>query len=260
VDPSPPTTDRRFLYDALAPIYDQWQAWNGMTPFAEVTHAKLWPVLEREARAIGNRDRFSFLDVACGTGALLNLLRDREPTWRLAGVDESAGMLAIAASKRHAATISWANAPLVGPLPFGPVDAAGTFYDTINHLPDAAALALAFGAFAQVLAPGGLLAFDVTNQLGFERWWRNRNDFEGNGWRLTNRAAFDPGSRTGTVEVTLVREGKTSRFRLTERLFTPNELTEALEAAGFEIRCADPWSPFDWDKPGKTWFLATKRH
>jgi hypothetical protein len=34
------TTD---LYDAIAPVYDGWQAWNGMTPFGSAAAVKLGP-------------------------------------------------------------------------------------------------------------------------------------------------------------------------------------------------------------------------
>src|SRR5262249_11430018 len=37
------------LYDAIAPIYDEWQGWNGMTPFATVAAVKLAATLRREA-------------------------------------------------------------------------------------------------------------------------------------------------------------------------------------------------------------------
>jgi len=33
-----PTSD---LYDAIAPIYDEWQSWRGITPFARVAESKL---------------------------------------------------------------------------------------------------------------------------------------------------------------------------------------------------------------------------
>ena len=39
-----PTTS---LYDAIAPIYDEWQTWSAMTPFARVAAAKLAPLLRR---------------------------------------------------------------------------------------------------------------------------------------------------------------------------------------------------------------------
>ena len=134
------TTD---LYDALAPIYDAWQAANDMRPFALVTHAKLAPLLASEAGGAP----FSFVDLGCGTGTLLHALRADNPGWRLAGADASRGMLAAARAKPAAASIAWARGGLGAPLPFRPsFDAAGCFYDTLNHLPDETALAAALAA------------------------------------------------------------------------------------------------------------------
>ena len=103
------------LYGALAPIYDEWQSCDGMIPFAEVVRARLEPTL----RGI-QTGALSFLDVGAGTGTLLVGLREQHPGWRLAGVDDSAAMLAVAVRKPDAASITWARARLDGSLPFGP--------------------------------------------------------------------------------------------------------------------------------------------
>ena len=63
-------------------------------------------------------------------------------------------MLAAAAAKPGAGTIDWARASLAAPLPFAhPFDAAGAFYDTLNHLPDEQALARALAAPRASSAP-----------------------------------------------------------------------------------------------------------
>jgi SAM-dependent methyltransferase len=255
--------DTLALYDAIAPIYDEWQAWNGMTPFAVLTAAKLAPLLEREAEmAAADRGQpFSVLDIGCGTGALLLKLRERRPDWCLAGVDGSAGMLTAAAAKPRARTVAWTRARLAGPLPYRAerFDAIAAFYDTMNHLLEAEALGRALGALANVLRPGGLFAFDVTNRIGFERWWRGRNDFRGLDWRVTVDARFDPHTTLGTADIAIERAGFRGTFRLTERLFTEQEVQRRLAAAGFAVERADPWSPFPWDAPGKTLVIARRR-
>jgi len=242
------------LYDALAPIYDEWQGSAGMTPFAMVTEAKLAPRLERLARG----GALSFLDLGCGTGTLLCGLRATHPRWRLAGVDGSAAMLANAARKPEARTIAWARAPLEGPLPIAArFDAAGAFYDALNHLPDGEALGRAFGAAAHALRSGGWMSFDVTNQLGFDRWWRGTRTFTAARWRIVIDAHIE--ARGGRAIVTVEREHDLRRFELRERVFEPAEIEARLVAAGFQVEAREPWSPFDLDVPGKTWWTAIRR-
>jgi SAM-dependent methyltransferase len=243
------------LYDALAPIYDAWQAADDTTPFALLVHDKLERELARAARAPVR----SFLDLGCGTGTLPLALARAHSDWRLAGLDASASMLAHAARRPGAERVTWLQASLAHPLPLRfPFDAAGAFYDTLNHLPDAGALRSTIAAVAGALRPGGLFAFDLTNELGFERWWRGRNQWRGDGWNLTVATRYDSAARTGSADVTLEREGVVSRFRLLERCFTEAEVRRALTAAGLLVDNAEPWSPFAIDAPGKTWWIVVK--
>ncbi|HXU63652.1 MAG TPA: class I SAM-dependent methyltransferase [Polyangia bacterium] len=244
------------LYDALAPIYDDWQSCDGMLPFAEVVRAKLEPRLRHLA---GGRP-LSFLDVGCGTGTLLCGLRAQHRDWRLAGIDGTAAMLAVAAKKPGAQSIVWARGGLAGPLPFGPAfDAVGCFYDTLNHLPDAEALQRSFAAMAAVVRPGGLLIFDVTNEHGFPRWWRGRPTFAGDRWRMAMPMRYDADRHLGLAEVELAFAGREPQcFPLAERLFTRTAVAAALLAAGFTPLREQPWAPFDGDEAGKTWWVARR--
>jgi SAM-dependent methyltransferase len=251
---APPIT----LYDALAPIYDEWQSWNGMTPFARVAAAKLEPLLRREARrsARARTQPFSHLDLGCGTGTLLAALRAAQPDWRLAGMDASAGMLAVARAK-DARSIGWTCGALAAPLPFRRTfDSCSIFYDTINHLDEPAAVARALGFVAAVLRPGGLLVFDVTNRLGFERWWAGRARFGGEGWAMSIETCFDTDTDIAAADVSLVRPGCDGLFKLRERCYEGDEIRAALDAAGFEVERARPWAPFPNREPGKTWWMA----
>jgi SAM-dependent methyltransferase len=253
-DADPARSRSADLYDALAPIYDEWQEAAETVPFALVTSAKLGPRLERLARD----GAFSFLDVGCGTGLLLSDLRLAHPAWTLAGLDASAGMLAIARRRPGAETITWARAALSQPLPFGRrFDAAGAFYDTLNHTADPIELRAACACVARALRPGGAFVFDVTNRLGFDRWWRGTRRFTSRRWRLTIDTAFD--GETGLASVSVEREGMPARqFRLVERLFSDAEVTAALRAAGFTVESREPWSPFEMDVAGKTWWTASR--
>jgi SAM-dependent methyltransferase len=246
---------RTDLYDALAPIYDQWQSADGMTPFALVALAKLEPALARWGRGSIR----SFIDLGCGTGEMLLALRRAHPDWTLAGADASAPMLAVAARKPGADGVTWLRAALDRPLPLArPFDAAGAFYDTVNHLPDTGALAGAFAATAAALRPGGLFIFDVTNALGFERWWNGRNRWAGDGWSVAIETSYDPAARTGRALVTVACGEASDVFPLVERRFTDDEVRGALDGAGLTPQATEPWSPFALDAPGKTLWITAK--
>jgi SAM-dependent methyltransferase len=246
------------LYDALAPFYDAWQSANGMIPFALVTHAKLEPVIERWGRGAVR----SFLDLGCGTGELLLALGRAHPDWRLAGLDASGPMLRAAAAKPGAARVLWARARVDAGagLPFaGAFDAAGAFYDMLNHLPDEAALARALGAAGAALRPGGLLVFDLTNRLGFERWWRGTNRWVGRGWKIAIETTHDREAGVGRARIRLTSGGKTEVLTLVEREFRDADVEQALAAAGLAVEATERWSPFRLDAPGKTLWIARKR-
>jgi SAM-dependent methyltransferase len=250
------------LYDALAPIYDEWQAWDGMTPFALVAAAKLAPALRREARRAprGRPEPFAHLDLGCGTGTTLIELRRRQPGWRLAGFDSSSGMLAAARPKPTAGTITWARVRLGDPLPCGPLfDSCSVLYDTLNHLTEPKAWTRALGAVANALRPDGLLIFDVTNRDGFELWWNARNVFRGGDWKMSIEARFDPAGAVATADVALAHPAGGGTFRLTERLYEPDEIRALVEGAGFAIEHPQPWAPFPRREAGKTWWTARKR-
>src|SRR5260370_28658366 len=105
------TVSSATLYAALAPVYDRWQALDGNRPFWELVLGQLEPVLRRRRAPVT-----SFVDLGCGTGELLLAVRARHPDWRLAGVDSSPAMLAVAPPKPGPARTNWrehANEPPV---------------------------------------------------------------------------------------------------------------------------------------------------
>jgi SAM-dependent methyltransferase len=250
------------MYDALAAIYDEWQAWNGMTPFARVAAAKLEPIVRREARRVERTgaERFAHLDLGCGTATLLAVLRAAQPTWRLAGLDGSAGMLAAARAKPEARDIALVRGTLAAPLPFARAfDSCSILYDTINHLTEPGAIVRLFQFVAPVLKPGGLLIFDVTNGLGFERWWAGRARFGGESWAMSIQADFDPDTDVAIADVSITRPGCDGLFQLRERYYPEEDLRVAVAAAGFEVERVRRWAPFPRREAGKTLWLARPR-
>lgn len=242
--------DPELAYDALAPVYDALGGWRW---FGAGIAERLEALLANRARGAGPP---ALLDLGCGTGRLLGGLRAAHPDWRLAGADASQGMLT-AAAQTAGPGISWVRARLPAPLPFRRrFDVVGAFHDTLNHMPDAKALAGTFRAAAGVLRPGGLLVFDLTNEHGFSTWWRRGVDFQGDGFRYLCALEFDPARGAGRAEIELTRAEGRRRFTLTQRWFSDRVVERALRDAGFRLQTAVPWSPFKKDDPGKTWFVA----
>ncbi len=243
-------------YLALAEIYDPWQEkygafWKSVLPKLLDTWARY------ECRPT------SFVDLGCGTGSLLLALRRRSRAWRLCGLDASAAMLAQAQRKSLAETVEWVHAPFDAGLPGATFDAAGAFFDAFNHMLTPAHLARTLGAVAARLNPGGLLAFDLNNQCGFEAWWQGRRKFVGPDWALTIDATWDDTTRTGRGVARIQRrtaDQPTHVTDVTERCFSTDEVLASLRAADLDVVTVEPWSPMPGDAPGKTWWVARRRH
>jgi SAM-dependent methyltransferase len=238
-------------YAALALVYDDWQARYGS--FSNQVLARLLPVLDQAQPPVT-----SFLEAGCGTGALLLELAARRPAWRLTGTDASPAMLARAAAKPGARGVRWHRTSLGIPVPDAPFDAAGCFFNTLNHLADVAQLSQALISLGRALRPGALLAFDVNNQAGYARWWNGRNLYEGPGWRMQSDARYDESRREAQATIAIRRGLQTAQVTLRERLFTDAEIAAALATAGLQVVSCQLWSPTPDGQPGSTFWLARK--
>jgi len=245
------TADLDDPYGALALVYDDWQARYGS--FSDAVLSRLLPVLDQEQPAVA-----SFVEAGCGTGALLLQLAARRPGWRLAGTDASPAMLARAAAKPGAGPIAWHRTRLGEPLPGAPFDAAGCFFNTLNHLTDAAHLTRALVSLGAALRPGGLLAFDVNNQAGYARWWNGPHLFEGPGWRMHSQAHYDESRRQAQATIAIRRGEQTAEVIVRERFFTDGEIAAALAAGGLRVISCRLWSPTPDGEPGSTFWLARR--
>ncbi|CAG9619389.1 class I SAM-dependent DNA methyltransferase [Sutcliffiella rhizosphaerae] len=104
---------------------------------------------------------FSILDVGCGTGELT--LRFANEGWKVAGVDLSESMLAVAHEKAEAKGLSIPYyeqnmAELEG---FSGLDCITIFCDSLNYLESENDVKNTFQSVYQQLADGGLFLFDV---------------------------------------------------------------------------------------------------
>ena len=103
-----------------------------------------------------NPGAVSLLDVACGTGKHLELLRSAFPD--IAGVDLDAGPLAIAEQRLPDVPSSRAD---MRTFDLGRTfDAVTCLFSSVGYLRDEAELTQAVGRMAAHLAPGGVLVID----------------------------------------------------------------------------------------------------
>lgn len=219
-------------YDDFAWFYDRY--------WSEEFHSAAFPILELiwlDRVPPGSR----ILDVCCGTGSLAALLTARGH--RVTGVDISPEMLQYAG--RNAPTAEFAVADAASfHLPGGYHAAVSTF-DSLNHLLEPAALEAAFGNIAAALRPGGLLAFDMLLEQGYQTRWGECFALVRDDHVLTvTGAAFDSRSRIARLAITMFRllEGGWRRSDVTieERCYSPGEISAALERTGFgELLCYD---------------------
>nr|WP_062330528.1 class I SAM-dependent methyltransferase [Herbidospora sakaeratensis] len=136
-------------YESLAPVYDTMKAGNNTGNWA-----KLLDGVIREAGPPGVR----LMDAACGTGKTTLALRDLG--YKVAGFDLSPSMIAAALSRGPG--VAFQVGDLLDPPPgLGRFDVVTCLDDALNYLLDPADLDRALTGLAGLLAPGGVLVFDL---------------------------------------------------------------------------------------------------
>ncbi len=188
----------RDAYDAIAPAYDALTADYGHGPWVE-------RIVEL-ARAHGLRGRRA-VDLACGTGRSSAPLLDLG--FSLTAVDGSPAM-ALLAEERLGPGAEVHVADLRRLPDLGPFDLATCLCDSLNYVTDEDGLAAALEGIARLLAPGGLLAFDVNtvvnHRAGFSATWEADLGDAHLTWRGHGDPELEPGGLTSAV-VELRRPG-----------------------------------------------------
>ena len=137
------------MFDAVAAAYDLLAAaperWRREGPFLE--------------RWVGAEARV--LDLACGTGVHAAALAQGSGR-RITAVDLSPAMIARATVTRAHPAITWMVGDMREP-PAGPFDRAMILGNSLNLLPDRAAVRATLAAIRAVLVPGGRLLVQILN-------------------------------------------------------------------------------------------------
>lgn len=174
-------------------------------------------------------DRFTHLDAGCGTGTLLQFLR--QGGWDSVGIDISAGMLRALRDARGPLPVAQAD---LRALPFEHgVDIVTCLFDSLNFLLDDDGLRAAIAGFAAALRPGGIAYFDivtermVTDHFEDQSWVEDIGAFQAR-WS----SAYD---RRNRVAETRIRINRGEAATIRERIY-PNEfVADACVAAGLKV-------------------------
>lgn len=228
-------------YDAIARLYDPWSA--GVTEdvdfYVEEAVASGGPVVE----------------LACGTGRIA--IPIAKAGVRLIGVDQSAGMLAVA--REYAAAEGVELDLRQGDMREPPVSERVPLvlipFRSLLHMTTEVDRLRALTAARELLVPGGRLVFDV--------FAPSREDVEDTHGRwleretgIFERADWNEGERTLTLSV---RRGDEASSMLLAWL-SPPEWRQLLDRAGFDLDAQ--WGWFDrrpYDGGEDVVFAATRR-
>jgi SAM-dependent methyltransferase len=239
--------ERQSIYHARAALYDQ------------IYHLKNYPAEAARARellaAAGVADGVRIVEAACGTGKLLEQLKR---WYRIAGFDLADEMLAIARGRLPDADLF--RADMAAFTLDEQADALLCVFSSIAYLTTEEQLASAARSFSNALVPGGVLLIEpFVDPAAFEDGRPHLDTFEDDDTRLSRTIVTRRLDEIAVLDFhwLVARRGEpvehfVERHEL--RLWSRDQLTEAIETAGFDV---------EWITPGlipdRALLLATKR-
>jgi len=202
------------------------------------------------------------VDVACGTGTLALQMARRG--WTASGIDASPGMINASVRKATGAglPVTFSCQDMRSFAVPEPVGLVTSFYDSVNHLLTLRDLRAFFRSACHALESGGLLIFDVNNELCYRKLWKGTTTIEHAEFTLVLRNSYAPVRRLARSRVLVTHHAGASRPPerevVDERCFTRDELAGALAREGFTLLTAEdfPFSSAPEFGKLKTWWVA----
>ena len=207
---------------------------------ANVAYGDIADAVERYIERFGGRKGI-LLDLACGTGSLCEQLARRG--FDVIGADGSDEMLGAALDKKFdtGLPIQYLRQDMTALDMFGTIDVTVCTLDSINHLPDAAAVQKCFERVSLFAYPDGLFIFDV-NTLHKHRDILAQNaytyDMDGFFCAWQNQYNDTDGSVDIFLDIFEQQDGGTyDRISesFTEHIWSDDEITAMLCKAGMEV-------------------------
>jgi SAM-dependent methyltransferase len=224
------TPDARRAYDTLAPHYDLLTAGYNYDRWIAALHA-----LAVEHGVPGKR----VLDLGCGTGHAIPFLV--EHGYDVSACDLSPAMVEVARRKAPIAELFVADMRALPDV--APFDLVLCLDDAVNYLLSEQDLHAAMSSVHRVLAPDGLLIFDVNTHLTYEgAFARDRVCSDPNRvviWRGHGLQSGEPETALATVEIfAVVDQSHLWQHAVSEhvqRHWRHDELVAAARAAGLGV-------------------------
>ena len=183
------------------------------------------------------------LDAACGTGTLVKKLR--RIGWNSVGLDISLPM--IRNGKKCSTGLPGGVADLRRLPLHESVDYLTCLFDSVNFLLKEEDIRAAFREVAGALRPSGVFYFDfVTERMVLDHFAGQKWTEENGGFHTTWDSRYDHRTRIADTRVQ-VGSGPGSVIR--ERIYEPNEIASALDAAG--LRLLGMYDAESWRSVGK---------
>jgi SAM-dependent methyltransferase len=207
----------------------------------------------------GGRRRKMHLDVACGTGLVLEYFRRQG--WSSIGIDASIPMLEVARVRVPDVPLAVSD---FRALPFGRQFALVTcLYDSLNHLMTKEELEEAFCSIRATMDDEALFLFDMNHPEIYPEVWGMAEPFYSSGanWELEIATTYRSRDRVGKASVkgwAIVGE---QRIEIDEqhrqRAYTEKEIRRALERAEIAVHDVVDFDPFaEEGRAAKLYFVC----
>jgi SAM-dependent methyltransferase len=213
----------------FAKVYDEkWNVWG----------ARMWPFVFKLAKEY-NPDATSWLDLCCGTGALIKYVTERG--FSGTGIDISPYQIKVANSKVPAAEFLVEDVRNFSlPRKF---DVITCTYDSFNYLTEEQDLEKALQKAASHLAEDGAFIFDMNTYQGLRDKWCEKNVFRDPSMSIIIDASFNPKTALGKCIITgFIKDGSGhKKFEEThiERGYYSTEIEKLLNKAGLSFKKYD---------------------
>ena len=182
------------------------------------------------------------LDLACGTGRLTLMLRDRG--YDMTGVDLSEDMLSVAREacyNKGVNDVLWLCQNMTDFELYGTVDACVCSLDSINYLTKISDVKKCFSLVYNYLVPDGIFVFDINTPHRFKCvYGNNAYILEEKGSLCAWQNEYNEKSKLCRFYLSIFSENKDGTYERndevqTEKCYTRRQIENALIDTGFEI-------------------------